>query len=62
MASKYAEFAYYDENAEMQCVKYKIPLRIRIAERLCVKLFNYVNRSLLRDRRRRYTRYMRNHK
>lgn len=58
MASKYCEFAYYDENSEMQRVKYKIPLRIRIASRLSSKLFSYALRAEIRDRRGRYARYM----
>lgn len=62
MVRKYSEFAYYDGNTEIQRIKYKVPLRIRIAERICVKLFNYVNRALARDRRRRYARYMRKRK
>ena len=62
MATKYCEFAYYDENQEIQHVKYKIPLRIRVAEWICVKLFSYVHRALSRDRRLRYARYMRKRK
>lgn len=62
MASKYGEFAYYDENSGIQRVKYKIPLRIRVLEWMSVKLFKYANNALIRDRRRRCARYMKKHK
>ena len=59
MASKYYEFGYYDKNGEIQVVKYKRPLRIRIVSWLSSKLFNYTMRAELRYRRRRYARHMR---
>ena len=62
MASKYAEFGYYDENNELHTVKYKIPLVIRAVEHICTKLLKYAHNALIRDRRRRYARYMRKHK
>lgn len=58
MASKYAEFGYFDENCAIKHVKYKIPLKIRLAEWLSAKLSKYANNALIRDRRRRYARYM----
>lgn len=62
MANKYCKFAYYDENNVMQCVKYKRPLRIRFAMWLYTKLYRYVYNATIKDRRRRYARYMRKHK
>lgn len=62
MASKYSEFAYYDENSELHTVKYKTPLRIRVVTWVYSKLFRYVYNATIRDRRRRYARYMRKRK
>ena len=62
MASKYCEFGYFDEDDEIQVVKYKRPLRIRIVKWLSGKLLKYACRVEIRDRRRRYARYMRKRK